>query len=152
MSDSRSRKRVLIIGASFAGLVAARSLLAQKNSWSITIVEPRDYVENMYMNPRLLQEPERHTDTMRKLSDLAWLSKCTVIQGAVMKLDSREASISSGDTVPFDFCIICCGASPWRGCSWHGKHVASVPLTSAGPCVGPWHLEQSCLCRLVLHG
>lgn len=85
-------------------------MLADHVHFRITIVEPRDYVENMYMNPRLLQEPENHRRTVHRLADLAWLDSCTVIQGRVTKLESTQATLSTGLQITFDFCIICCGA------------------------------------------
>ena len=75
-------------------------------------VEPRDYVDFNWMQPRLLQEPESHPRTLRKFTELAWMKDLTLVRATVKTLEADKAELSNGDQVPFDYCIICCGALP----------------------------------------
>jgi hypothetical protein len=74
-------------------------------------VEPKDYVEQNFMSPRLLQEPNKCGRAMCKLDDinLPWLTKCSLKQAVVSELRENEATLSTGEIQSFDFCIICSG-------------------------------------------
>jgi NADH dehydrogenase FAD-containing subunit len=102
--------KILIVGASFAGVACAKTLIEQHSGHEVIIVEPRNYVEINYMTPRLLQEPEKHSETVAKLETLSWAPHATVVQATVTRLESKEAGLSNGGTVTFDICVICCGA------------------------------------------
>lgn len=130
--------KILIVGASFAGVGCARTLIEQKSGHEVTIVDPRNYVEVNYMNPRLLQEPEKHSNTVAKLETLSWVPQATIVQATVTRLESKEAGLSNGGTVSFDICVICCGAeraaSHWSRTSWLTSlldHLSSLLITSA---------------------
>ena len=66
------------------------------------------------MTPRLMQEPEKHTKTLRKLVDVPWLRDCTWVQARVTSLQPKEATLDSGQSIPFDYCVICTGAPARR--------------------------------------
>ena len=57
-----------------------------------------------------LQEPERHRETVRKLSDIKWLKACKVVRAAVTDLQAHSATLSNGETIDFDYAMLCTGA------------------------------------------
>lgn len=102
--------RVLIVGASYVGLACAKSLLSKPGDYEVVLVDPKDFMEVNYMNPRLLQEPERHKDTVKPLTTFSWASKAKFITASVTSMTPSSAQLSNGETVTFDYCVLCTGA------------------------------------------
>jgi 2-polyprenyl-6-methoxyphenol hydroxylase-like FAD-dependent oxidoreductase len=80
-------KTVLIVGASFSGVAAARELhKTGRGELNIILVDPREYVDFNWMNPRLLQEPESHVRTLTRLRVRSrtpwppWTNKLVVVE------------------------------------------------------------------------
>ncbi len=110
MTDS-PRKRVVIVGAGFAGLNAAK-LLGRNASLDVTIIDRRNY---HLFQPLLYQvamaglSPAEIAAPIRAL--LTGMPAVTVIQGHASEIDPVARSIG-GDfgSMPYDFAILATGA------------------------------------------
>jgi apoptosis-inducing factor 2 len=100
------KKTVVIIGGSYGGLTAAKTLAS---THSVVLIDKRDYFDMNFAAPRLLQNPELATTIVKKLTDFPWMSQVTLKQAAVVELHPDHVVLSTGDTVKFDFCIIASG-------------------------------------------
>ena len=107
--------KVVVVGASYAGLACAKSLIEQNAGYQVTVVDPKDFLDINFMNPRLLQEPDRKDDTVIPFSSLSWASQAQFIKASVKSLTKSSAeldygeSIGDNDHLVFDFAIIATG-------------------------------------------
>jgi NADPH-dependent 2,4-dienoyl-CoA reductase/sulfur reductase-like enzyme len=107
--------RVLVVGASLAGLTAAETLRQEGFDGSITIVgdERRQPYDRPPLSKQVLAgqwEPERIAlPGTREELGLEWRLGSTAVG---LDLTAQEVTLEDGSTVPFDGLIIATGASP----------------------------------------
>lgn len=110
--------RILIIGAGFVGLPAARTLRKRLPSAEITLVDRKDH---FLFTPRLIDLLERNevgTAFTKKLDAVAKRDGFRFIQGeaSMVHRDEKKVDITHADgrkeSLPYDAVILCQGAKP----------------------------------------
>ncbi|KAG7663167.1 uncharacterized protein J8A68_003345 [[Candida] subhashii] len=104
-------KEVIILGASYAGVLALKTLLSRKNpseiSINVKIISPNDHTYVNIASPRLLTEPEKIQQVLFSLQKLIdrltanTIHKVEYIQGSVKEvdLDERKVYLHKSDMV-----------------------------------------------------
>ncbi|WP_242344148.1 NAD(P)/FAD-dependent oxidoreductase [Anaeromyxobacter terrae] len=124
MASEGERRRVVIVGAGFAGLAAARAL--RKAPVAVTVVDRRNHhlfqpllyqVATAALNPADIAAPIRNVLRRQRNAE--------VILGEVAAIDlpARIVRLADGDPLPFDFLVLATGATH----SYFG-HDAWAPL------------------------
>src|SRR5215813_2129602 len=117
ISAFKSTGRIVIVGASLAGLRAAEALRNEGFSGSLTIIgdEPHEPYDRPPLSKQVLKGwvPADHTTLPRRRTvDAAWR-----LGVAATSLDrtSKQVRLANGDQVPFDRLLIATGvrARPW---------------------------------------
>ncbi|GBF90381.1 hypothetical protein Rsub_02487 [Raphidocelis subcapitata] len=108
------RRRVLVIGAGFAGAHLAIDLAA-RGGLDVTLVDRKPYFEVVFANARALVEPavcERSVIGVEELKPHG-----TFVCGEVVSLTDREAALADGRKLPFDYAAVCTGSAQalWKG-------------------------------------
>jgi NADH dehydrogenase FAD-containing subunit len=107
--DKQARKSCVIVGASFAGLLAARKLVLEEHL-DVTIIDVKDYFEYTPGILRCFVEPEY----LESLTCPLPTKNRTFIQGEVtlVRPDAVEVRLATGDAqvVPFDYCLLGVGS------------------------------------------
>jgi NADH dehydrogenase len=104
--------RVLIVGAGFGGLYAARSLARQPVS--VTVVDRRNH---HVFQPLLYQVATAALSPGDIASPIRWILRrqqnVEVLMGEVDRVDlaRREAHLTDGSEIPYDFAIVAAGAT-----------------------------------------
>jgi NADH dehydrogenase len=104
--------RVLIVGAGFGGLYAARSLARQPVS--VTVVDRRNH---HVFQPLLYQVATAALSPGDIASPIRWILRrqqnVEVLMGEVDRVDlaRREAHLTDGTEIPYDFAIVAAGAT-----------------------------------------
>ncbi|KAG2484043.1 hypothetical protein HYH03_017133 [Edaphochlamys debaryana] len=101
-----TKPRLLIVGAGFAGLTLAKKADA---FCDVTIVDPKSYFELTWAVPRGLLDSKVAERSTFAYKDVPGLGR--FVQATVSSLSSKEAVLSNGETVPFDYCAVCVGTS-----------------------------------------
>ncbi|KAG7663166.1 uncharacterized protein J8A68_003344 [[Candida] subhashii] len=119
---TNNTKRVIILGASYAGILALRTLLSRKNPANlelvIRIISPNDHTYFNMSSPRLLVEPDSINKVVFSLQDL--ISKLKVnskhkveyVQGSVknVDLDNRQVDLhKSESSLNYDYLMVATG-------------------------------------------
>ncbi|EGW32897.1 uncharacterized protein SPAPADRAFT_60240 [Spathaspora passalidarum NRRL Y-27907] len=119
-----NKKKVIIIGASYGGILALKTLLSTKKchtkdiSLDITIIAPNDHTYFNIASPRLLTELNLASKVVFKIKDvIEKLSRGTehtvgFVQGSVQKVDLDDKSLTilnSDRTFNYDNLIIASG-------------------------------------------
>ena len=110
-----SRKKVLILGAGFAGVEAA--IFLKKENYDITLVSDRDY---FYIYPTSIWIPTRENTFKDVYIDLKELQKAhgfNLIVDSVKKISAKEGlvTLASGRTInDYDHLVIAMGASKMK--------------------------------------
>ena len=119
------RKRLLIIGGSFGGLVTLRNL--NKNGGTktldVTLVDPQDYWDYCLASTRCLVDPSQFEAQQFGMPLKGICEHCgaTFKQGKVETLTKESATMAGGDVVPFDYCIVATGGSYGDGAIWKAR-------------------------------
>lgn len=118
-SELGSSARIVIVGASLAGLRAAEGLRAEGFAGRLTVVGEEPYLP--YDRPPLSKSvlagrvPVEHTTLprFRTLADVEWLLG---IPAAALHLARKEVELADGRTLAFDRLLVATGtrARPWR--------------------------------------
>ncbi len=108
------KKRVVIIGAGFAGLYAAKALIKFPNKIQITLIDRHNYhlfqpllyqVATGQLSPEDIAYPIRSVFSGR--------SNITVLKGWVSSIDNEKQTVLLNDfAIPYDYLIVSCGIKP----------------------------------------
>ncbi|KXZ53435.1 NADH dehydrogenase [Gonium pectorale] len=101
-----SKPSLLIIGGGFAGVT-----LAQKASTfaDVTLVDPKSYLEITWATVRSIVDSNVASRAVLGYKDIPNIGR--VVQATVTQLSSKEATLSNGETLAFDYAAICTGSS-----------------------------------------
>lgn len=119
------RKKLLIIGGSFGGLVTLRCL--KKNGGTklldVTLVDAQDYWDYCLASPRCLVDPSQFEAQQfgMPLEGICDHLGATFKQGKVETLTKESATLAGGDVVPFDYCVVATGGSYGAGALWTAR-------------------------------
>ncbi|GLI64564.1 hypothetical protein VaNZ11_007885 [Volvox africanus] len=103
---NHEKPRVLIIGAGFAGATLATKI----NGFAdVTLVDPKDYLEITWATVRSIVDEGVATRSVIRLKDIPNIGH--LVQATVTRLTSKEAVLSNGETLTFDYAAICTGSS-----------------------------------------
>lgn len=102
------QQTVVVIGASYGGLCAAKALASTHN---VVLIDCREYFELNFAAPRLLQDPELIKSTAKKLSDFPWMSKVTLKIARATEAHLDHVVLDSGESLKFDYLIIASGST-----------------------------------------
>jgi NADH dehydrogenase FAD-containing subunit len=117
---------VLVIGAGYAGAVCAATLAAANAAdaaananttpplLTVTLVDPRDHLDSAFTHARALVEPSIAGRALLPLDAMRALPSDTVrrVRASVVALpNDKEAKLSDGSTVAFDYAVIAAGSS-----------------------------------------
>jgi NADH dehydrogenase FAD-containing subunit len=100
--------RVAIIGGGFAGCKIAQLLLAEP-SFRVTLIDPTDFLEMTWVNPRGMVNPEWAQRSIMPYT--TFLPGIQHIKDEATSLEATRLVTKSGQAVDFDFCVIAVGSS-----------------------------------------
>eukprot|EP00803_Ostreobium_quekettii_P009912 evm.model.scf_942EXC.3 EVM.evm.TU.scf_942EXC.3 scf_942EXC:24897-28282(+) len=95
------RKRAVVVGGGFAGRRARRIL---QRSFDVTLIDAKGFFEFTPAALRCIVEPEHARRVVIPHPEGTRV-------GAVVKVNPGDVELSTGDRVPFDYCLICTGSS-----------------------------------------
>lgn len=116
-----SKRRLLVVGCSFAGVQVVRALAAE---FAVTVVEPKDYFE---YTPGILRglADEGHLPRIQmKLAEALERMDVQHIRGVVTRLGEFEAGVEVADegtppcTIAFDYAVVAAGSQYAGGGLW----------------------------------
>ncbi len=99
--SSPAKKHLVIIGAGYAGITAAKKL---KGTFDITIINPRDYFQHIMAVYHCVSDP-RHYVKVRK-SILQCVPGAKLHLGEVQHVSKTHVTLKDGSTVAFDYLVI----------------------------------------------
>ncbi|GIL49748.1 hypothetical protein Vafri_6045 [Volvox africanus] len=103
---NQGQPRVLIIGAGFAGTTLATKI----NGFAdVTLVDPKDYLEITWATVRSIVDESVASRSVISLKDVPNVGH--LVQATVTRLTAKEAVLSNGETLTFDYAAICTGSS-----------------------------------------
>src|SRR5512135_1987831 len=107
-SNSRSRPRVVIVGAGFAGIAAAQHL---DGRYDVTVIDRSPWFEWLPNIHELLSGVKRPADLRLPRARLVRRAGHRFVPAEVVRIDAPAGAIvtSSGRRVPFDACIVAVG-------------------------------------------
>lgn len=116
LAKSRSEKRIVIVGASFAGLGVAELLW---DHFLVTIIDKNNYFEYVCTNPRALVKEQLIKDLTLRVDDIraGHSNKFDFIHGKVQSvLNNNSINICNFQTkqvenIIFDYLVIATGGS-----------------------------------------
>jgi hypothetical protein len=100
--------RVVIIGGGFAGCKIAQLLLADP-SFRVTLIDPTDFFEMTWVNPRGMVNPEWAQRSIVPYT--TFLPGIQHIKDEATSLEAKRLVTKFGQAVDFDFCVIAVGSS-----------------------------------------
>jgi NADH dehydrogenase FAD-containing subunit len=103
--------KVLVIGGGFGGLTTCTSLRKFDKNVEIVLVEPKQYFEIAWASYRSLFDKEMAQNTLFDLKKWATPKSITLIQATVTKLTLEAATLSDGQVIEFNVCVIATGAT-----------------------------------------
>ncbi|KAF8938210.1 hypothetical protein EDD21DRAFT_445099 [Dissophora ornata] len=104
--------KVVIVGGSFAGITAIKTLLSSDKNIQITLIERRDARHHSLGAFRALVNEE--------YGEKAWIpytklfpknSKHSIVQGKLVEVHNDHIVLASGESVSFDYLALCTGSS-----------------------------------------
>ncbi len=105
---SQTVSRVVIIGGGFAGCKIAQLLLAEQ-SMQVTLIDPKDFFEMVWVNPRAIVAPDWAQRSIVPYT--SFIPRVQHVKDEAAALDSKKVTTKSGKTIEFDFCVIAVGSS-----------------------------------------
>jgi apoptosis-inducing factor 2 len=105
---SQTTSRVVIIGGGFAGCKIAQLLLAEQ-SMQVTLIDPKDFFEMVWVNPRALVAPDWGQRSIFPYT--SFIPRVLHVKDEAASLDAKKVTTKSGKTIEFDFCVIAVGSS-----------------------------------------
>ena len=103
--------KVLIIGGGFGGLTACTSIRKFDKKVELVLVEPKEYFEVAWASYRAMFDEDVAKKACYELKKWALPKSVTHIKATVTKLEGLSATLSTGDVVTFDVCVIAVGAA-----------------------------------------
>ncbi|QXC63255.1 NAD(P)/FAD-dependent oxidoreductase [Aquihabitans sp. G128] len=141
--------RIVIVGASLAGVTAAKTLRTEGFTGTITLVGDEDHAP--YDRPPLSKQVLTGAwDTDRialpagadEALDLTWELG---VPAAGLDLEAREVRLADGRSLPYDGLVIACGAAPGASPAprtWPGSSPCA-PSTTRWRCGPTWRPARS---------
>ncbi|GIL73417.1 hypothetical protein Vretimale_17578 [Volvox reticuliferus] len=103
---TQEKPRVLIIGAGFAGVTLATKI----NGFAdVTVIDPKEYLEITWATVRSIVDESVALRSIISLKDIPNIGR--LVQATVTRLTAKEAVLSNGETLTFDYAAICTGSS-----------------------------------------
>ena len=124
---------VVIIGGGFAGCKVAK-LLSGDSNFKVTIIDPTDFFELAWVNPRALVSPEWAQRCIVPYS--AFLPGIQHVKDAVASLEANKVVTKSGNTIEFKYCVVAVGSS------YAGFMKAAATTTVASQRVSEMHAHS----------
>lgn len=117
-SNGRPKSKVVIVGASFAGLEVQRILASHSDELDITIIDYKTYFEYVPGILRCFVEPSWYPRLTCSLSVLQ-KTGTEVITGEVVSVqvegskngNKNEVTLKDGRRIPFDYCVLAAGST-----------------------------------------
>ncbi|GFR49546.1 hypothetical protein Agub_g11590 [Astrephomene gubernaculifera] len=106
MESSTGKPRLLVIGGGFAGVKLAFQC---RKFAEVTLVDPKDYIEITWATVRGIIDDRVASRSIIEYKDIPNIGR--VLQGTVTRLTPQEATLSTGEVLPFDYAALCCGSS-----------------------------------------
>lgn len=104
---TQDKRSICIVGASFAGLQAARQLSAE--AFDVTLFDPQPMLEWLPNIHELLSGQKRPEDLRMPRAPLIARMGHTWRASTVTRIDHNSLILDDGEQVPFDACIIAVG-------------------------------------------
>lgn len=101
-----NKSKLLVIGGGFAGVTIASKAVAFAD---VTLVDPKGYFDITWAVVRGIVDGNMAQRMMADYKDFPSLGR--VVAATVTKLSAKEAVLSSGEVVPFDYVAIASGSS-----------------------------------------
>ena len=103
--------KVLVIGGGFGGLTACTSLRKFDKTVEITMVEPKEYFEVCWAAYRGMMDSTVAEGALFDLKHWALRKAVKLIKATVTSLSTDSATLSTGDVIEFNVCVIATGAT-----------------------------------------
>jgi apoptosis-inducing factor 2 len=104
------RRRVVVVGGGFGGTEVAKTL---QHDFEVLLVDIKDYFEYTPSILRTLTEPVSFSSCHVKHGN--YLNRGQFVLGCAARVEAHELILSSGTTIPFDYCVLACGSSYGSG-------------------------------------
>lgn len=124
---------VVIIGGGFAGCKVAK-LLSGDSNLRVTMIDPKDFFEVAWVNPRALVSPDWAQRSIIPYS--TFLPGIQHVKDAVATLEANKVVTKSGNTIEFNFCVVAVGSS------YAGFMKAAATTTAASQRVSEIHAHS----------
>ncbi|PNH09564.1 Apoptosis-inducing factor B [Tetrabaena socialis] len=98
--------KVLVIGGGFAGVIFAQNTSAFAD---VTLVDPKAFLEITWATVRSVVNTAVAAKAVIQYEDLPKMGR--VVNATVTRLTPKEAHLSNGEVLAFDYCAICTGSS-----------------------------------------
>jgi NADH dehydrogenase FAD-containing subunit len=102
--------KVLVIGGGMGGLTVCTSLRKQDKRVEIVLVEPKEYMEIHWASYRGMFDPQIADQSTFDIYKWAVPKSVKHIRSTVTKLTDTEATLSDGQVMEFNICVVCTGA------------------------------------------
>ncbi|SDJ21972.1 NADH dehydrogenase, FAD-containing subunit [Frankineae bacterium MT45] len=123
--------KIVVIGAGYAGTIAANKAARKIPDAEITVINPRpDFVERVRLHEQLAGTGAAATSLDRMLHE-----SITTVVGTAVRIDDERVLLDGGAAVPFDYLFVAVGSSvtPMPGTvavgTWEGAEQARTRLT-----------------------
>mmetsp|Transcript_10303 Transcript_10303/g.22668 ORF Transcript_10303/g.22668 Transcript_10303/m.22668 type:complete len:379 (+) Transcript_10303:132-1268(+) len=108
--------KVLVIGGGYSGLTTIVGLRKKDKTVEIVLVEPKDHMEVVWASYRSAFDEKIGQQSLLDLPTFCTEQKVSHVKALVTGLTDTSATLSNGDTVDFDLCVVAVGAAaPWAG-------------------------------------
>jgi NADH dehydrogenase FAD-containing subunit len=122
---------VVIIGGGFAGCKVAQLLLSEPN-FHVTLIDPSDFLEVAWVNPRALVSIEWAQRSLVPYSTFL-RGNFQHVKDEAMSLETQKVTTTRSGAVAFDYCVIAVGSS------YAGFLKAAASTTTAGQRLSELH-------------
>lgn len=103
--------KVLVIGGGVGSLTACTSLRKFDKSVEIILVEPKEYFEVAWASYRAVFDHDTAEKTLFDLKKWAVPKSVQVVKATVTQLTLNSATLSTGEVIEFNVCVIATGAA-----------------------------------------
>jgi NADH dehydrogenase FAD-containing subunit len=103
--------KVLVIGGGFGGLTTCTSLRKSDKSVEIILVEPKEYFEIAWASYRSVFDHDIAEKALFDLEKWAVPKSVRLIPATVTQLTLDSATLSTGEVIEFNVCVIATGAA-----------------------------------------
>jgi NADH dehydrogenase FAD-containing subunit len=103
--------KVLVIGGGFGGLTTCTSLRKFDKNVEIVLVEPKEYFEVAWASYRSVFDQDMAEKTLFDLKKWAAPKSVRLVAATVTQLTQNSATLSTGEVIAFNVCVIATGAA-----------------------------------------